>query len=79
MKDGTTAQLVVRDGKRLISTSGLGLQTRDGKNVFVFSVTASHLKDSRFELEILDAPHPSGDLYWINLQKLHDAQRKPGQ
>jgi multidrug efflux pump subunit AcrB len=25
MKHGTTAQLVVRDGKRLISTSGLGL------------------------------------------------------
>jgi hypothetical protein len=76
LKEGTTAQLVVRDGKRLISTSSLGLTAEGGKFCFTFCVAASHLKGSRFELELLDVPHPSGDIWWISLQKFHDAQVK---
>lgn len=76
LKEGTTATLVVRDGKRLVSSAGLGLENRNGKNAFVFSVAASCLKDSRFKLLVLDPPHPSGDLYWIDLKKFHDARKK---
>lgn len=79
LKKGTTARLVVRDAKRLISTASLGLESRDGKNVFAFSVTTSCLKESRFRLLVLDLPFPSGDLYWIDLQKFHDAQRQLGK
>src|SRR5262245_4392689 len=76
LKEGTTAQLVVRDRNRELSRSSLGLQAHEGKYCFTFSVAIIHLADSSFAFHISHAPHPSVDVYWINLQKFHEARLK---
>jgi hypothetical protein len=45
-----SAHLSVRDGRKMISTSLLGLQEFRGSQRYVFSVSRNYLKDSVFEL-----------------------------
>ena len=71
---GTSASLDVFDGKTLVSRSTLQIQSEGGKTYFRFTVGNDFLADSKFVLQKIAIPHPSGDIYWANLKKF--AERK---
>ena len=69
LPEWTSVALEVFDGKKLIARSEPQLKFKDGKANCQFTVSNDFLVDSRFALTKLDYPHPSGDIYWVNLNK----------